>query len=53
MVIAMPLELAHAGHWLVQVVYFVPVLGFVIWLVVTQIRDRRRGDEDEGETPTG
>jgi hypothetical protein len=47
-------QLAHAGHWLVQVVYFVPVLGFIVWLVVTQIKDRRRGDDDEeGGSPTG
>jgi hypothetical protein len=33
--------IAHAGHWLVSAAYFVPVLGFLIWLAVTQIRDRR------------
>lgn len=50
----MVLQLAHAGHWLVQVVYFVPVLGFIVWLVVTQIKDRRRGDDDEeGRSPAG
>jgi hypothetical protein len=50
----MSFQLAHAGHWLVQVIYFVPVLGFIVWLVVTQIRDRRRGtDEDEGGSPSG
>lgn len=44
---------AHAGHWLVQVVYFVPVIGFVVWLVITQIKDRRRGPDDGGESPEG
>ena len=46
----MTLELAHAGHWLVQAVYFVPVIGFVLWLVVTQVKDRRRGEvvDEEG-----
>jgi hypothetical protein len=34
---------AHPGHWLVNVAYFVPVVAFLAWLLVTQIRDRRRG----------
>jgi hypothetical protein len=33
--------LAHAGHWLVSIAYFVPVVAFLIWLVVTQIKERR------------
>jgi hypothetical protein len=32
---------AHAGHWLTGIAYFVPVIGFLIWLGVTQIKDRR------------
>jgi uncharacterized membrane protein YtjA (UPF0391 family) len=32
---------AHAGHWLTSVAYFVPVVLFLVWLVVTQIRERR------------
>jgi len=32
---------AHAGHWLTSVAYFVPVVAFLVWLVVTQIKDRR------------
>ena len=38
---------AHAGHWLVQVAYFLPVVIFLIWLAVTVIRDRRRNDAPE------
>jgi hypothetical protein len=38
--------IAHAGHWLVSAAYFVPVLGFLIWLGITQIRDRRSNRED-------
>jgi len=34
--------LAHAGHWLVQVAYFLPVLAFLGWLMFTTIRERRR-----------
>jgi hypothetical protein len=37
--------IAHAGHWLVSAAYFVPVLGFLIWLGITQLRDRRE-DKD-------
>jgi hypothetical protein len=33
--------IAHAGHWLVSLAYFVPVLGFLGWLVITQVRERR------------
>ena len=39
--------LAHPGHWLVQVAYFVPVLAFLAWLAFTTIRDRRRSRDDE------
>jgi len=38
----MTLLIAHAGHWLVTVAYFVPVIGFMAWLAVTQWRARRR-----------
>lgn len=38
--------LAHAGHWLVSVSYFLPVIAFLVWLVFVQIRDRRRGEDE-------
>jgi membrane protein implicated in regulation of membrane protease activity len=41
--------IAHAGHWLVQVAYFAPVVLFLVWLGWMVIRDRRSGD---GESPT-
>jgi hypothetical protein len=37
--------IAHAGHWLVSAAYFVPVLGFLIWLGITQVRDRRENKD--------
>jgi len=37
--------LAHAGHWLVQVAYFAPVLAFLVWLGITTLKERRRGRE--------
>jgi hypothetical protein len=33
--------LAHTGHWLTTIAYLAPVVAFLAWLVVTQIRDRR------------
>ena len=35
--------LAHTGHWITTVAYFVPVVGFLAWLIVAQVRERRRG----------
>ena len=39
--------LAHAGHWLLGLAYFVPVIGFLIWLGLVRIRDRRSGDDEQ------
>ena len=30
--------IAHAGHWLTTIAYFVPVVAFLVWLGITQIR---------------
>ena len=35
--------IAHAGHWLVQVAYILPVLGFLAWLGWTTLKERRAG----------
>lgn len=44
--------LAHVGHWLVQVVYFLPVVAFLIWLGITQYKARREPDSDDpGNSP--
>ncbi len=32
---------AHAGHWLIQLLYAVPVIGFLIALVWAKIKERR------------
>jgi hypothetical protein len=34
------IPLGHAGHWLTTVGYFLPVVAFLVWLAVTQIRER-------------
>ena len=33
---------AHAGHWITAVAYFLPVIAFLAWLAVAQLRERRR-----------
>ena len=37
-------QIAHAGHWITTIAYFVPVLAFLVWLAITQLRERRRHD---------
>lgn len=42
---------AHAAHW-TNLILFVPVIAFMVWLAVTQIRDRRAGARrSEGVEP--
>lgn len=36
------LLIAHPGHWITSVAYFLPVIAFLGWLVFTQVRERRR-----------
>jgi hypothetical protein len=36
-------SLAHAGHWLVNLLYLVPLLLVFVALGVQALRDRRRG----------
>ena len=41
---ALPLAVAWGSTLITGVAYFAPVLGFVGWLLVTQWREKRRGD---------
>jgi hypothetical protein len=34
------------GHWLTTTAYFVPVVAVLVWLIVTQARERRHRGED-------
>lgn len=44
------MPIAHASHWLVQAAYFLPVLAFLVWLAVVQVKARRKGPtEGEGK----
>ena len=44
--------LAHAGHWLVNAAYFVPVVGFLGWLGWTELRTRREKRAEAGDAAT-
>ena len=39
----MTLPLAHAGHWLADLLYVLPVLVVVGWIAVRALMDRRSG----------
>ena len=34
--------LAHAGHWIVDALYTMPVVVIVVWISVRTVLDRRR-----------
>ena len=40
------LLVAHAGHWLIWVLYAVPVLIVVVSIVASVLRQRREGAAD-------
>jgi len=37
--------IAHGGHWLLNIAYFLPVVGFMAWLGVKQWKERRKRTE--------
>lgn len=41
------LLLAHAGHWLVQLIYLVPLAVLVGVIVVGRVRDRREAAHEQ------
>jgi hypothetical protein len=41
-------ELAHAGHWIVNIAYFAPVVAFVGWLARAELKERRGGGKKNG-----
>ena len=46
----MTLVLAHAGHWIESILILVPTLGFIGWLAIVTIRERRRERREGSET---
>ncbi|MBA3301692.1 MAG: hypothetical protein H0T15_07455 [Thermoleophilaceae bacterium] len=41
------LVIAHAGDWLVNLVAFLPVLGFALWLGFVTLKNRREEKRDD------
>lgn len=46
------LPIAHAGHWLVYILYAVPVLIVLGSIAVTMVRDRRAGGREADDQPS-
>lgn len=42
--------IAHAGDWLMSLIYLVPVVAVLGVLIVTTIRERQRGPADSTDT---
>ena len=36
--------LGHTGHWISNVAYFAPIVGFLVWLGITNLREHRAGE---------
>jgi hypothetical protein len=47
-----PLPLAHAGHWIAQLAYLLPLILIVGWLVLGRLRERRERRRGNGVTNT-
>ena len=45
------LLLAHAGHWLVQLIYLVPLAVLVAVIVVGRVRGRRQAAHEQVRDP--
>ncbi len=43
----MTFTLAHAGHWLVEALYVLPVVVVVTWISIKSVLDRRRDSRSE------
>ena len=41
---------AHAGHWLVDLLYALPVLAFGGWLLIDRLVQRRRARREDKPT---
>jgi hypothetical protein len=46
----MPLPIAHAGHWIADLLYVLPLAIALGFLALQSIRDKRR-DDAEGPKP--
>ncbi|MBA3299905.1 MAG: hypothetical protein H0U24_07520 [Thermoleophilaceae bacterium] len=41
--------IAHTSHWLVNVAYVLPFVGFLVWLFITSRRERRKAAREKLE----
>jgi hypothetical protein len=48
----MTMLFAHAAHTLTTIAYFLPVVAFLAWLLVTQVRERRSRSRQVSRGPT-
>jgi hypothetical protein len=48
----MIMPLAHAGHWLVNLIYMGPVIAIVAWISINSILERRRERREGHPTDT-
>ena len=47
------LVVAHAGHWLVQLIYVVPLIAVLLAAGYGTLRDRRRARQGDEREPGG
>ena len=48
----MSVPIAHAGHWLVNVLYLVPLLVVIGMLAISSVRDRRAEAAEAAGAPS-
>ena len=44
------LVFAHAGHWAESLLILLPTVGFIVWLAVVTVRDRRRQRQEQQQS---
>lgn len=44
-------QIAHSSHWLANVMSTLPVVGFLAWLGITTLRERRADRESRRDPP--
>jgi hypothetical protein len=44
------LVFAHAGHWIESLLILVPTVGFIGWLLIVTMRERRKERRGGGES---
>lgn len=42
---------AHAGHWLVSLVYAAPVVVLIVYIGIDRLRNPETDEDEDGEAP--